>query len=60
MAERSIQSQNQPKVAEQETRGAQTTALEVIHGQRLPFLLNAAAQTPFVQRFLSSGTMVMC
>jgi hypothetical protein len=31
-------------VAEQETRGAQTTALEVIHGQRLPFLLTAAAE----------------
>ncbi len=40
-------------MAEHETISHQKTVSEAIHGQRHSFLLAAAAQTPFVQRFLS-------
>ena len=49
-----IQLQNQPKVAEQEIKSPLKRASEAIYGQRHSFLLTAAAQAPFVQRFPSS------
>jgi hypothetical protein len=48
-----IQLQNQPKVAEQEIKSPLKRASEAIYGQRHSFLLTAAAQAPFVQRFLN-------
>ena len=40
-------------MAEQETKSTQHMVSEVIDGQGLPFLVTAAAQAPFVQRFLN-------
>ena len=36
---------------EQEAKRSQPMVSEVVDGQRLPFLVAAAAQAPFVQRF---------
>ena len=45
---------NQPKMAEQETKRTQHMVSEVIDGQGLPSLVTAAAQAPVVQRFPST------
>ena len=52
-----IQLQNQPKVAEQEIKSPLKRASEAIYGQRHSFLLTAAAQAPFVQRFHNGQVM---
>ena len=41
---------------EQEAKRSQPMVSEVIDGQRLPFLVAAAAQAPFVQRFLRGSS----
>jgi hypothetical protein len=49
---------NQPKAAEDERNSHQKTASAAIHGKKPLFLLTAAVQTTFVQRFPYSARVM--